>query len=268
MTQANLPLRTLSALITLAIVAAVCFSLGQWQLDRATEREAILERINAGRAMAPLALHAHTPAAQLTPWRRVQATGQWLDQFTVLLANRNHEGRPGYWVATPLELEPNQAVLVLRGWIPRPIGAGQTLPKLNGAAGTQTIEGELLSHIPRLFELWSFGSADTESPLEQANWKEHHSPPELQNLSLQDAQRATGLKLLPAVVQQTSADRLPNGTPLIQDWAAPQTDADKNRGYALQWFIFALIAVGAWLVVAWRAWQRRRKVASPSHFKE
>ncbi|HCP76466.1 MAG TPA: SURF1 family protein, partial [Pusillimonas sp.] len=52
------------------------------------------------------------------------------------------------------------------------------------------------------------------------------------------------------------------------DWAAPQTDADKNRGYALQWFIFALIATGAWLVVAWRAWQRRRKLASPSHFKE
>ncbi|HBT31404.1 MAG TPA: SURF1 family protein [Pusillimonas sp.] len=268
MTQINFSIRTLLALLTLAIVAAICFSLGQWQLDRAAQRQATLERINAGHAMQPLTLGTQTPTQQLTPWRRVQATGQWLHKFTMLLANRNHEGRPGYWVATPFELESGHAVMVLRGWIARPIGAGQTLPELNGAQGIQVIEGELLTHIPRLFELWSFSSADTQSPLEQANWQAGQPPPELQNLTLQDAEQATGLKLLPAVVQQASADRLPDGTPLVQDWAAPQTDADKNRGYALQWFIFALIATGAWLVVAWRAWQRRRKLASPSHFKE
>ncbi|MBC7204432.1 MAG: SURF1 family protein [Pusillimonas sp.] len=268
MTQANISLRTLLALIALAIVAAVCFSLGQWQLGRAAEREAILQQINAGRALTPMILTAQTPATSLTPWRRVRATGHWLNEFTVLMANRNHKGRPGYWVVTPFELDPGRAVLVLRGWIPRPIGAGQTLPELRAASGTQAIEGDLLSHIPRLFELWSSGSADTESPLEQENWQGQHPPPELQNLALQDAERATGLKLLPAVLQQTSVDRLPNGTPIVQDWATPQTNADKNRGYALQWFIFALIAAGAWLVLAWRAWQRRRNVASPSHFKE
>lgn len=263
MTQTKISFRTLSALITLAVVAAVCFSLGQWQLDRAAEREAVLKQINAGRAMAPLMLNPKTPAAKLTPWRRVEATGQWLNKYTILLANRNHNGRPGYWVATPFELQsklkPDYAIMVLRGWIPRPIGPGQNLPELNGAAGTQTIEGELLSHIPRLFELWTFGSANSESPLEKTNWTGKHPAPELQNLALQDAQQATGLKLLPAVMQQTSADRLPNGAPLVQDWAGPQTNADKNRGYALQWFLFTLIAAGAWLVVAWRAWQRKRK---------
>lgn len=268
MTQAKISLRSLLALITLAIVAAVCFSLGQWQLNRAAQREAILEQINAGRELSPLALTAQTHVDNLTPWRRVHASGHWLNEFTVLMANRNHEGRPGYWVVTPFALDSNQAVLVLRGWVARPIGAGQALPELNADTKTQAIEGNLLSHIPRLFELWSFGSANVSSPIKQAGWQGQHPPPELQNLSIQDAQAATGLKLLPVVVQQTSVDRLPNGTPLVQDWAAPQTDADKNRGYALQWFIFALIAAGAWLVVAWKAWQRRRNFASSLHFKE
>jgi cytochrome oxidase assembly protein ShyY1 len=39
-------------------------------------------------------------------------------------------------------------------------------------------------------------------------------------------------------------------------------DSDKNHGYALQWFGFAAIAAGAWLVIAWRA--LRRKIKSPT----
>lgn len=219
--------------------------------------------------MKPLALSADTPKQELTTWRSVQATGQWRNGLTLLLANRNHKGRPGYWVATPLEIESGQAVLVLRGWIPRPTGANQALPELDNAHGFVTIEGELLSHVPRLFELWSFSDSDNNAPnLATSRWQGQHPPPEVQNLSLQDAEAATGLKLMSAVLQQTSADTLPNGTALVQEWATPQTDADKNRGYALQWFAFATIAAGAWLVVAWRAWRRRRNSAHPTQLKE
>src|SRR5690606_4160170 len=98
--------RTLAALLLLGVAVAILASLGAWQLRRADERRALQAAIEAGRAQPPLLLTPATAAAELRAWRPAQASGQWLDQYSVLLQNRNQEGRPGYWLATPLQLEP------------------------------------------------------------------------------------------------------------------------------------------------------------------
>ena len=279
MTHAPFSFRTFAALILLALVAVVCASLGQWQLGRAAQREAIHDSILQGRQATPLSITTRTPKSDLQNWRAAQATGQWMNRYTVLLANRNFEGRPGYWVATPLALttptpvtptghetalppgsvtagtDTNQAILVLRGWIPRPLGARASLPPLDALPGHQTITGELREHVPRLFDLGAMGStSDTGLPADPATLQK---PLEAQNIDLENFTAVTGIKLLPAVLQQTSAASLEDGTPLIQNWPTPSLDADKNRGYALQWFAFAAIAAGAWLVLAWRTLRRR-----------
>ncbi|WJJ94636.1 SURF1 family protein [Neopusillimonas aromaticivorans] len=100
MANASFSFRILAAFILLAVVAVVCASLGRWQLGRAAEREAIHARIMAGRQATPLTLGPDASAPDLQDWRAAQVTGQWLNRYTVLLANRNLEGRPGYWVAT------------------------------------------------------------------------------------------------------------------------------------------------------------------------
>lgn len=289
--------RLLAALVVLALVAATCVSLGNWQLDRAAERDAIAQAIEAGRQRAPLQLSTDTGKEQLQEWRSAQATGTWLPQFTVLLDNRNYNGRPGLWVATPLQLqESNTALLVLRGWIPRPVAAGETLPDLAPPAGEHTISGQLRQRVPRLFELWTFGGADpnalpagfantgsqaTNGSALQGNPPEDQAPPasvppeatpqeqplrvqspqaqppRVQNLDLAHYGDATGLKLLPVVLEQTSAEAA-GANELVQDWPLPPTDSDTNRGYALQWFSFAAIAIGAWIAIAWRALRKRR----------
>jgi len=264
MTRLHTPWRTIAALILLAVVAAVCVSLGNWQLRRAAEREGVAAAIQAGREQAPLRLAPGTPRGQLQDWRRARASGIWLDTLTVLLANRNHQGRPGFWVATPLLLQADSrsALLVLRGWIPRPPGAGQVLPP-PAARGGQAIEGQLVSRVPRLFELWTFGGPSA-SALPQPFPAAGREPPQVQNLDLSDYARATGLQLLPVVLEQTSAEpAAAHDAALVRDWPLPSIDADQNRGYALQWFSFAAIAGAAWLVVAWRALKKRR-VAPPS----
>lgn len=265
MAQSPFSFRIVSALVVLAVVAVVCGSLGRWQLGRAAEREALLANITAGQAQPPLALGANTPVAQLANWRPATATGQWLNRYTILLANRNHEGRPGYWVATPMLIgqdahlpEPGaKALLVLRGWIPRPLGAGSALPPLEAPPGIHTITGSLRDRVPRMFEL--SGADNNALTVLSSGTTGPAKPPEVQNLDLADVETVTGLKLVPAVLQQTSAASLEDGTPLIQNWPTPSVDADKNRGYAIQWFAFAAIALGAWLVIAWRtlrAWRR------------
>jgi len=264
MAKSHSTLRTLVSLILLAIVAAVCTALGNWQLRRGAQRDAIMQAIEAGRKAAPLQLDTRTAAGDLVQWRPAAAHGVWLHDFTVLLDNRNYKGRPGYWVATPLLIDaPSRtAVLVLRGWLPRPILPGTSLPALPRPGGEQDVRGQLVSHVPRMFELWSF-SGKSASALPAKLPGPDGAPPKVQNLALQDLSRITSLKLLPAVLEQTagSGQATAGAAPFVQEWPLPSTDSAQNRGYALQWFSFAGIAGIAWLVVAWRALRRRRQPA-------
>lgn len=259
MARPYLTVRGIAALALLAIVAAVCVSLGNWQLDRAAQRDAIARAMESGRQSPPLALRPDTPPGQLLDWRPAQAEGRWLHQFTVLLDNRNYNGRPGFWVATPLLLDEadKTALLVLRGWVARPVGPDQGRPPDPAPhAGIQAVSGQIRQRVPRLFELWSFSGRDP-SALPKAFPAAGGQPPRVQNLDLADYAAATGLKLLPVVLEQTSGQAAGQGVGLIRDWPLPPTDSDTNRGYALQWFSFAAIAAIAWIAIAWRALRKR-----------
>ncbi|EJO31241.1 SURF1 family protein [Achromobacter marplatensis] len=252
---------TVAALLLLGIAVVILVSLGQWQLRRSDERRAILAAIEAGRKQAPLMLTPATPSDDMTAWRVAQASGAWLPQFSVLLDNRNHDGRPGYWLATPLLLDVSsrQAVVVLRGWLPRVI-QGQGEPQLPVTPeGMQTITGELSDRVPRMFELWSMGGQD-QSALPRALPVAGGSVPQVQNLPLADYARATGLNLLPVVLSQTGQDPAA-ADGLVRDWPQPSVDFQKNTSYAVQWFAFGLIAAIAWLVVLGGAIKRMRQRA-------
>ncbi len=251
---------TLAALALLALVALVCVSLGRWQLGRAEERRTVAADIQAGRSQPPLSLSGAVPAEQLTAWGPAQAVGRWRTDLSVTLDNRNLNGRPGLWLATPLVLEDGTAVLVLRGWFARPFEVSQAL-RVVTPAGTQRVSGELAMHVPRMFELWSSGaSAVSQFP---PGWPgnvalatsdaEVARLPRLQNLELSELTALTGLKFVPAVLLQKE----PNDDGLSRTWSEPSTDSDKNMGYAMQWFGFAAMAVIAGIVVAARAWRRR-----------
>src|SRR5690606_32209301 len=114
--------------------------------------------------------------------------------------NRNYQGRPGYWVATPLVLDPatDTALLVLRGWLPRPASIEQPLPPIPAPGAEQTITGELLARVPRLFEL----SGATQLPAHLPDPAK--SLPRVQNLGLNAYASATGLKFIPTVLAQTA----------------------------------------------------------------
>jgi len=271
--------RSVAAMALLGIVAATCAGLGRWQLERAQLRRDLQHTIAQGRARPALTLAPDTPAAALQDWRTARAHGAWCHDLTVLIENRNQDGRPGYWVATPLVFDSADdgacagspaAVLVLRGWLPRRFDAA--LPDVPAPLGVQRIHGQLLSRVPRIYELPSlWGKArDSRSDARSDNRIGMHvtaanvrapAVPVVTNLTLEDATRITGLTLLPVVLQQ-----LPDaaGNPedgLVRAWAGPSLDADKNVGYAIQWFSFAVIALTAALVVAWRTWRRARRAA-------
>ena len=144
--------KALVAIVLLILLGAVCLQAGRWQLHRAGEREALSAAMAAGRVAPRMTLDAEHPAGP--DWHPASANGHWLNQFTVLLDNRNLQGEPGFWVATPLALtaSPAMALLVLRGWVARPLPPA-SLPTLQAAGGTVTIDGTMLGHVPRIFDL-------------------------------------------------------------------------------------------------------------------
>ncbi|WP_341668405.1 SURF1 family protein [Alcaligenes sp. SDU_A2] len=238
--------RSLLALIALGLLMILFVSLGRWQLDRAQERRALAEQIAHGREQAPVHVDSQVGLEHSSFWQTIALQGTWRGDLTVLLDNRNFKGKPGYWVATPFVLDQGtltgSAILVLRGWLARQPGRPPRPPAVPG--GPQHIEGELLERVPRLFELGA-------SPLPATLPDPAGTLPVVQNLTVNELSARSGLKMQAVVLAQTS----PSGA-LLTDWPDPNIDFEKNNGYALQWFGFALIALCAWLGVAWK-WLRR-----------
>jgi cytochrome oxidase assembly protein ShyY1 len=78
--------------------------------------------------------------------------------------------------------------------------------------------------------------------------------PRVQNLDLDMYAKITGLNFLPAVLMQGAGGE---NNELQRVWPEPSVDADKNVGYAMQWFGFAAIVMIAFLVIAWRRWRQK-----------
>jgi surfeit locus 1 family protein len=209
-----------------ALGVAVTFSLGQWQLGRGRDRDAMQAAVDARAALPELSqssLDSATPAELMH--RRVVLRGTWDDKHTVFLDNRQMHGAPGFYVVTPLRLEAGgAAVLVQRGWAPRNFERRELLPKVQTPAGVVEVHGRIAPPPARLYD---FKGAETGAIR--------------QNLDLAAFRAETGLKLPELSVQQL-APRASEG--LSRDWPRPASGSDRNYGYAFQWWAMsAVIAI-------------------------
>ena len=109
-----------AALLTLVLLGVAAW-LGYWQYDAWQERRVAEARDVTQVDPVPMTdligPDDAFPGRQLG--RPVTVAGSWLDGgFWV--ADREHEGRPGYWAVTPLAVADDEAVLVVRGWAAEP----------------------------------------------------------------------------------------------------------------------------------------------------
>ena len=223
------------ALVTVAALALVVLTaaLGRWQLARASYKIDLQARIEALAAQAPLQTadllraRGQPDAADALLHRRAELHGRWLGQDTVFLDNRQMQGRPGFYVITPLRLGDGAVVLVQRGWVPRNFLERTRLPDIPSPQGDVLVHARLEGPPARLFEFQTSAEADGASRI-------------LQNLDLAAYGVRTGLALLPVTALQTDA----SADGLQRDWPAPDSGVAKHYGYAFQWFgLCALVAM-------------------------
>ncbi|MHB1166245.1 MAG: SURF1 family cytochrome oxidase biogenesis protein [Candidatus Nanopelagicales bacterium] len=215
-----------TVLVVVVIVAFGLLSLWQWQ--RAEEKRA--DRIAFQAALAPTVI----PLADLAldeggldgadVWRQVSATGEYVAGTEVLARKRPLDARNGFWALAALRQGDGQVLWVNRGWLPA-TGDALSSPAVPAApAGTVAVVGYL-----RSFEDAGAGAND----------------------GLPDSQVAA---VAPAALPATGTAypgylQLAESTPREDGLVAvplPTVDEGRNISYAIQWLIFAAVALGGW----------------------
>jgi surfeit locus 1 family protein len=220
------------ALPTIVMVLLVCLftGLGIWQLDRAEQKRSLAAAQDAQRQLPPLSLNNGIPETETIAFRHVSASGDYLFGKTVLIENRKHQGKTGFHVITPLQLEASsQVVLVNRGWIPR--DQYQGLESITPTNRRVTVQGKV--HIPQPPAI-EMGQPDLTS----------RETPRWPYLTLDNYTAWSGLTIAPFAILQSPGDV----QGFVRHWPATTFSDGMHIGYAIQWFAFALIA----LIIWWR----------------
>jgi surfeit locus 1 family protein len=208
----------------LALTAAACAAfvlLGNWQARRAEAKRALGAELERSLKSPPIDLANMIDVSSLIH-KRVLARGRFVAEHTVLLDNKLRRGRPGYEVITPLRLAGSEwHVLVNRGWRAAP-ASRQTLPEVRTPSGELTVVGIALERLPHALQP---GAAPAGAVR--------------QNLDIAAFAAETGLRLQPVVIEQHSD----SGDGLVRDWPRPDFGIEKHESYALQWYLFAGLAI-------------------------
>lgn len=219
-------------LVAALLGTALTARLGVWQLDRAAQKTALQDALDARRLMPPLApAELATGAAQAAEQhhRAITLNGRWLAARSVYLDNRQMNGRPGFFVVTPLLLADGTAVVVQRGWLPRDVADRARIAPFSTAEGPVQVTGRIATPPGRLYEF--AGAA---------------SGPIRQNLDLAGFGSEIGRTLRPlSVVQEEGPLTAADG--LLRQWPRPAADVQKHYGYAFQWFALATLILGLYV---------------------
>jgi cytochrome oxidase assembly protein ShyY1 len=198
-------------------------TLGFWQLDRADEKQRILNQYNANQQAAPATIDDLVGDANLQ-YRSAWLSGELDASRRLILDNRVKNGRPGYEILEALTVAGlDQKILVNRGWIPASLDRNR-LPDIKAVAGTVQLRGALYQ---------TLGGYRLDDGIGLVNqW-----PARVGWISAARAEELFGQAffLYQLRLDQDSPGALQTG------WATVSVQPAKHTGYAVQWFVMALV---------------------------
>ena len=212
--------------VAFLVIFPFLLSLGLWQMQRAEDKQALVERRAAGEVIAALELGQQTRLGEADRYRTAKVRGRYVAEQQWLLDNRVYRGQAGYHVFTPFVIEgaSRPGLLINRGWIA--VGASREyLPALPVPDGTVELHG-------RLDTPASVGLVLGEVPLESIADKVV-----VQSLDIVELARVRRMSLLPMALVIDDGE----SGGLQYDWSPiPPMGPEKHLGYAVQWFGLAV----------------------------
>ena len=210
------------------LVVALLLGLGVWQLQRLEWKTALIERVEAGLAAAPVEAPGPDQWAELTfntaEYRRIKVRGRYLPGGDLLVKAVTVRGS-GFWVLTPFETDNGWHLFVNRGFVPDDRQAPED-------RSTPVGEQELVG----LLRLSQPGGAFLRDNDPEANrWFSRDTAAMAEALDV--ALVAPYFLDVEAGADQRSADALPvPGLTIV-------AFSNRHLGYALTWFALAAVFV-------------------------
>ena len=221
------------------LFSAVCLGLfihlGIWQIQRAAEKQEMIDSRETLHAMQPIAAvelkGGHVPAG-----RRISFTGRFDESVILLLDNRVLNGRVGFEVHQLFREDSEQLFLVNRGFVPMGRSRSETPAIPSVSEGSVTFIGEV------------YDVAGTNVLLAQESPVAENFPVIVQQVDVQAWASLLNESLYPAVIRlgEDQVGALP------RYWPDTVIPVAKHQGYAAQWFSMALAVLLVWLFFSFR----------------
>jgi cytochrome oxidase assembly protein ShyY1 len=222
-------------LVVALLVALGCVLLGQWQVDRLGQRHERNDLLRRNLTSAPAAprelLVVGREPRDEDQFARVRATGRYDEDRRLLVRTRPFEGQVGYYVLTPFVTDAGPALLVVRGWVP----GGPTAESLPDVPPPPSGEVTVTARI-----------RPSEPPSTTG------TPPEGQVTRIDVPAIA---ETLPYPVFGGYGEVTAERPPLRERperLPAPEPSEGPHLAYAFQWYLFALLALGGYVLLARR----------------
>ena len=213
--------------------------LGFWQLDRAEQKRQIYSFFNERQSKEAININntfirRHDVILPDLLWRKVIATGNFLEDRQILLDNQVNNGQAGYYVYTPFKVKSvDEIFLVNRGWVPVG-GDRRKIPNLIFTEREVAIYG-VLKETPKT------GLLLMDNQFE----KLEENIIRLQKIDIHEVSKLTKIehfennpfikKLFPYVIRLSPESE--HG--YIRNWKLLNSGENVHVGYAFQWFAFA-----------------------------
>jgi surfeit locus 1 family protein len=239
--------------LVIAVVAG-CLAAASWQWGRLQERRDRNAEIVAKQSVAPVPLteaigmDATLAEGADAQWTVVTVTGEYDPAGEVLVRNRAYDELPGVHVVTPLRLTDGSggAVLVNRGWLPRPPNPAQAIIPPKPLTGPVTVVGRVRATQER----GRFGPEDPESGVLR----------EVARVDVERLRSQSPYPLAPVFLELISQEPTdPVGPTPVRP---PALDDGPHLSYAGQWLLFAILAVVGWVIVVRKTAVGRRQMAA------
>ncbi|MGD2163502.1 MAG: SURF1 family protein [Anaerolineales bacterium] len=235
--------RDWSFILLIVAVTIVCIRLGFWQLDRLDQRRTEIQHILERMDQPAVEVTSADIAPDYT-YQPAYAVGEFDPQNQIMLENQSLDGQPGFHLITPLRFKQSPgAILVDRGWIPFEAGIEGNLAPYD-MSGIVEITGILAPSVEQ--PDWSFLADPAPEP----------GDPPLQTWRFPTVdliQRQIEYPIAPLILVQTV--RLEDGPAMPQPDPRIELDEGPHLGYAIQWFLFATIAI-----IGGTLWIRSRRI--------
>jgi len=210
-------------LVIALIVILAMLRLGFWQLDRAAQKQSILDAQRSLATSQPIALTKQTLLKRFQP---IKVRGTFDPSKTIFLDNQVHQSRVGYHVLTAFQLEEDQSwILVNRGWTEKtPNGIQPATMKPESRSRWLTGRLNLPAAQPPLWR-------DSDQVNHGAVW---------QFLPIESVSDYLQVELSPMVVELDPINEATQSSDLIRAWQKLDDKwVSRHKAYAVQWFAMA-----------------------------